>query len=123
VLIYCCITVVGKPDTIIAKSENILLCIFISVHIRYVKNNQMKGVEFKWIYILCHVTFLLCLCLEFHHMLLGNEIKKDETGGACRTHGRDEEKPLGRPRRRWEYNIRADLRDMVGKQWNGIHLA
>jgi len=84
---------------------------------------EIKVVDVNEIYILCHVTFLLCLCLEFHHMLLGNEIKKDETGGACRTHGRDEEKPLGRPRRRWEYNIRADLRDMVGKQWNGIHLA
>jgi hypothetical protein len=29
----------------------------------------------------------------------------------------EREKPLGRPRRRWEDNIGTDLREMVGKVW------
>jgi hypothetical protein len=46
-------------------------------------------------------------------------------GGACGTHGRREKsvqkflvgkperkRPLGRPRRRWEYGIRMDLREI-----------
>jgi hypothetical protein len=48
-------------------------------------------------------------------------------GGAYNTHGRDEKciqniligkperkRPLGRPRSRWEENIRMDLRETVG---------
>jgi hypothetical protein len=27
-------------------------------------------------------------------------------------------RPLGRPRRRWEYNIRKDLKEVV---WEGVH--
>jgi len=50
----------------------------------------------------------------------GDEMK-DEKGAACSTHGGNEKcrhnfgrksegkKPLGRPRRRWEDNIRMDL--------------
>jgi hypothetical protein len=45
-------------------------------------------------------------------------------GGACGTHGRGEKsvqgfggnpegkRPLGRPRRRWEYRVRTDLREI-----------
>jgi hypothetical protein len=54
---------------------------------------------------------------------------------ACSTHGREEEciqdfggkpegnRPLGRPRRRWEDNIKMDLREIgwAGMDW--IHLA
>jgi hypothetical protein len=54
---------------------------------------------------------------------------------ACSTDGRDEKcinilvekpegkRPLGRPRRRWEHNIRMDLREI---RWEGVdwmHLA
>jgi hypothetical protein len=40
---------------------------------------------------------------------------KNEMGGACSVHGKDEQyihlewtRQLGRPRRRWEYNIHMD---------------
>jgi hypothetical protein len=65
-----------------------------------------------------------------------DQIKENEMGGACNTHeserrnayeifvGKPEGKrPLGRPRRRWEDNIRMDLR-VIG--WEGVdcmHLA
>jgi hypothetical protein len=56
-------------------------------------------------------------------------------GGECSTHGRNEklikilvEKPegkrtLGRPRRRWEGNIRMDLREMGWEGVDWIHVA
>jgi hypothetical protein len=31
--------------------------------------------------------------------------------------------PLGRPRRRWEGNIRMDLREIIRKDMNWFHLA
>jgi hypothetical protein len=52
-------------------------------------------------------------------------------GGACSTDetrnaynilvGKPEGKkrPLGRPRSRWEYNIRMDLREIGGTAWTG----
>jgi hypothetical protein len=54
----------------------------------------------------------------------GDQIKKNEVGGACSTCwegrgayrilvGRPEgRRPLGRPRRRWEDNIKMDLQDV-----------
>jgi hypothetical protein len=47
---------------------------------------------------------------------IGDQMKEDEVGGQCRTHGGDEKcahlglepevkRPLGRPRSRWEDNI------------------
>jgi hypothetical protein len=57
-------------------------------------------------------------------------------GGACTTHGRTEKlihtilvgepegrKPLGKPRRRWQYNVKMDLygTGYEGEEW--IHLA
>jgi len=51
-------------------------------------------------------------------------VKKNEMGGACSTYGKgrgvyrilvgkpEGRKPLGRPRRRWEDNIRMDLREV-----------
>jgi hypothetical protein len=51
-----------------------------------------------------------------------DQIKENEVDRACSMHGRDEEhienhgrkiwseKPLGRPRHRWEDNIKVDLR-------------
>jgi hypothetical protein len=48
---------------------------------------------------------------------LGDQIEKNEMGGACRTYGvyrvlvgkYQEKKPLGRPRHRWDDNIKMDL--------------
>jgi hypothetical protein len=59
------------------------------------------------------------------------QVKANEVGGACGTHGRGErsvqgfggksegKRPLGRPRRRWEDGIRMDLRgtDLWGVDW------
>jgi hypothetical protein len=56
-------------------------------------------------------------------------------GRACNTHREtrnayrtsigkpDGKRSLGRPRRRWEYNIKMDLRGTVWKGKNWIHLA
>jgi hypothetical protein len=46
----------------------------------------------------------------FTRYYYGDEMKNDEIGETCRT-------LLGRPRRRWEYNIKVDLRE-VG--WTGV---
>jgi hypothetical protein len=53
------------------------------------------------------------------------QIKANEVGGACSTHGRGEksvlgfggkarrrERPFGRPRSRWEDGVRTDLREI-----------
>jgi hypothetical protein len=57
------------------------------------------------------------------------QVREDEMGGACSTNGREEEcirilvgklerkRLLGRPRHRWEDNIRMDLREMG---WGGV---
>jgi hypothetical protein len=54
----------------------------------------------------------------------GDKIEKNETDGACSTNGEkrgvyrvlvgkpEGKRPLGRPRRRWEDNIRMDLQEM-----------
>jgi hypothetical protein len=51
----------------------------------------------------------------------GDQIEKNEMGGACSTYGEksgacrilvgrpERRRALGRPRRRWEYNIKMDL--------------
>jgi len=40
----------------------------------------------------------------------GDQIEKNEMGGACSTYAKPEgDRPLGRPRRRWEDNIKLDL--------------
>ena len=55
---------------------------------------------------------------------MGDKIKKNEMGGACGTYGGRErcaqgfsgetegKRPLGRPRRRWEDNIKMDLQEV-----------
>jgi hypothetical protein len=64
----------------------------------------------------------------------GNQIEKNEMGGACRTYGEksgacrilvgrpEGRRPLGRPRHRWEDNIKMDLQD-VGWGMDWIELA
>jgi hypothetical protein len=60
--------------------------------------------------------------------------KEDETCGACGTHGNDEKciqnsgrksdrkMPFGRPRRRWEENIKINLRVKEWKKVDLIHM-
>jgi len=61
-------------------------------------------------------------------MLLGCQVEKGQIGGTCNTNVTWEflnifwsetwrERPLGTPRRRWEDNIRMDLR---GIGWEGV---
>jgi hypothetical protein len=62
-------------------------------------------------------------------------MKEDEVGGACGTHGEgrgvyrdlvgrsEGKKPLGRPRRRWEDNIKMDLGEIGIEGANWIRLA
>ena len=57
---------------------------------------------------------------------MGGKIEKNEVGGACGAHGGGErctqvlvrkpegKRPLGRPRRRWEDNIKMHLQEMGG---------
>jgi hypothetical protein len=66
---------------------------------------------------------------------LGYRIKEDEMVGACSKHGRHEnayyivngtpggKRSLGRPRRKWEENIRMDLREIGREGVDWIHLA
>ena len=64
----------------------------------------------------------------------GDQIEKNEIGGACSTYGerrvvyrilvgKSEGKiPLGRPRRRWEDNIKMDLQEVgcENMDWNDV---
>jgi hypothetical protein len=73
----------------------------------------------KWIFKKCHS---------------GNQIEKNEMGGVCSTYGGksgayrilvgrpEARRPLGRPRRRWEDNIKMDLQE-VGWGMDWIELA
>jgi hypothetical protein len=54
------------------------------------------------------------------------KIKEDEVGGTCSCRGGGErclQGPLGRPRRRWEVNIKMDLREIGINGTNCIRLA
>jgi len=63
----------------------------------------------------------------FTQYCAGDKIVKNESGGACSAYGRGERRvgkpggktPLGRPRRRWEDNIKMDLQEVVcgGMDW------
>jgi hypothetical protein len=67
------------------------------------------------------INTLLSLFIVFSKYYYGDEIKEDEMGGSCRTHGRDEKltpslseilngrDPLERFRGRWKENIKIDL--------------
>jgi len=62
---------------------------------------------------------------------LGDQIKKNETGGACSTYGGGErcirrpegKRPLGRPRLRWEDNIKVYFKDVGWEVMDWIDLA
>jgi hypothetical protein len=85
---------------------------------------------------LCPSLFLYSL---FHNLLTqycgGDKIEKNEMGGACSVDGEERgvyrvlvgkperKRPLRRPRRRWEDNIRMDLQEVgcrgYGLDWAG----
>jgi hypothetical protein len=58
-----------------------------------------------------------------------DQVQEDETGRACSTHGKPEEcvhslvgkpegkRPLGRPIRGWEDNVKIDLREI---EWGDV---
>jgi hypothetical protein len=64
----------------------------------------------------------------------GDKIEKSEMGGSCSAYGREErrvhgfggkpegKRPLGRPWRRWEDNIKIDLQEVGcgGMDWIGL---
>jgi hypothetical protein len=68
--------------------------------------------------------------VRFTEYYYGNKLNEGEMGKACSTHGRgekciligkpEERRPVGRPRHRWEDNIRMDLREMGGEVWTGF---
>jgi hypothetical protein len=65
---------------------------------------------------------------------VGDKVEKNEMGGACRSDGdvrgvyrvlvgkREGKSPLGTPRRRWEDNIKMDLREVEcgGMDWTEL---
>ena len=69
---------------------------------------------------ICGLSVLLTQCCA------GGKIEKNELGGACGVYGGGErcaqglvvkpegKRPLGRPRRRWEDNIKMDLQEVGG---------
>jgi hypothetical protein len=64
------------------------------------------------------------VCTVGFHYCAGDKIEKNEMGGACSAVGEGRgvyrvlvgkpvgKRPLGRPRRRWEYNIKMDLQEL-----------
>ena len=65
----------------------------------------------------------------------GDKIEKNEMGGACSAYGGEERmyrdlvwkpegrRPLGRPRRRWENNIKTDVQEVGCGNMDWIELA
>jgi hypothetical protein len=62
---------------------------------------------------------------------LGGQIKEDKTGGTQNMHEISEKhqilagkpegrRPLGRPRRKWEDNIKTDLKEVGYGLWTGL---
>jgi hypothetical protein len=55
-----------------------------------------------------------------------DKTEKNEMGGACGAYGGGErcaQRPLGRPRRRWEDNIKMDLQEVGGSCGDWMELA
>ena len=76
----------------------------------------------------------LMICTA-HPLLFGGKMEKYEMGGACSSYGgrrgvyrvwvetREGKRPLGRPKRRWEGNIKMDFKGIVGGGMDWIELA
>jgi hypothetical protein len=70
-----------------------------------------------------------------HPLLCGDNIDKNELAGACSTYGEgrgvnrvlvgkhERKRPLGRPRRRWDYSIKADIQEVGCGGMDWIELA
>jgi hypothetical protein len=70
-----------------------------------------------------------------HPTLFGDQIEKNDLGGACSAYGGGEsciqglvakyegKRPLGRPIRRWEHNIMVDLQEVGCEVMDWIELA
>jgi hypothetical protein len=81
------------------------------------------------------LPFFICKVKEVSvlltHYCAGDKIDKNEMGGACNTDGNgrgvyrilvgkpEGKRPMWRPRRRWEYNIKMDLQEVGcgGMDW------
>jgi hypothetical protein len=73
------------------------------------------------------------ICTD-HPIFLGDKIEKNEMGGACSVYGVEErliqvfggkpegKRPLGRPRHRWEGNIKMDLHELGCGEMDWIEL-
>ena len=69
------------------------------------------------LYIISVTSFISVFLTQY---CSGYKIEKNEMGGTCSTHGERErcihgfggKKPLGRPRCRWEDNIKIDLQEV-----------
>jgi len=71
-------------------------------------------------------SFMIC---TIHQILLksrrmryvGHVTRRVERRGAYRVlmGKREGKRPLGRPRRRWEDNIKVDLKEIIRAAWNG----
>ena len=74
----------------------------------------------------------LVICTPYR-ILYGDKIEKSEMGGACGAYGGgvyrvlvgkpEGKRPLGRPRRRWEDNIKMDLQEVEGGCGDWMELA
>jgi hypothetical protein len=63
---------------------------------------------------------------------LGDKIKEEERGGACSTHRREEKgirpsvvipeekEPFGRYKRRWDDNVKMDVKEKYGRTQSGL---
>ena len=71
------------------------------------------------------------ICIPYP-IFCGGKIEKNGMGVACGAYGRGVQKvlvgkfegkrPLGRPRRRWEDNIKMDLQGVVGTGWSWLRI-
>jgi hypothetical protein len=71
-------------------------------------------------------SFMICILIK---RISADQFKKNEMGNACGMYGGQEsfrilvvklegKRPLGRPRRRWEDNIKMQLHEVVwGRDW------
>jgi hypothetical protein len=68
------------------------------------------------------MSFIACTYTALEKYYYNNQVKEDGMGGACGTHGREEnfikifcnkplKRPLSRPRYRWQNNIKTGVKN------------
>jgi hypothetical protein len=76
-------------------------------------------------------SFMICIVVQY---CAGDKIEKNEVGGTCSADGKERglyrvlvgkpegKRPLGRPRRRWDDNIKMDFQEVGcgGIDWIGL---